>query len=84
MKKETVDNLRNSLVSAFIDASINSNLALKPCLLTNNHQEGQKLLSVLEEGLLNCNEFSISVLSIQRMFRTSLKQKNAELTSNCL
>ena len=43
MKKETVDNLRNSLESAFIDASIDSNLALKPRLLTNNHQEGQTI-----------------------------------------
>ena len=41
MKKETVDNLRNSLESAFIDASIDSNLALKPRLLTSNHQEGR-------------------------------------------
>ena len=79
MNKETVDNLRNSLESAFIDATIDSNLALKPRLLTNNHQEGQKLLSVLEEELLNCNEFSISVAFITLSGLTPLLQTLKEL-----
>lgn len=79
MKKETVENLRNSLESAFIDATTDSNLALKPRFLTNNHQEGQKLLSVLEEELLNCNEFSISVAFITLSGLTPLLQTLKEL-----
>lgn len=62
--EEQVNSIEQGIQTAFINASVNSNLAYKPQLLTNNYLEGQKVLSSIEEGLLNCDEFIISVAFI--------------------
>ena len=57
-----VDNeLRKSLETAFIDKTVESNLALKPRFVSNNLLVGEKILSVIDDELSNCNEFAISV-----------------------
>lgn len=62
--EEQVNNIEQGIQTAFINSAVNSNLAYKPQLLTNNYLEGQKVLSSIEEGLLNCDEFIISVAFI--------------------
>lgn len=71
--------LRKSLDTAFVDRMTDSNLALKPRFISNNHTAGQKMLSVLEEELLNCDEFSISVAFITMGGITPLLQTFKEL-----
>ena len=67
------------LLTAYIDSSIDSNLAYKPQFIFNNHLKGQKLLSTLEEELSSCEEFSISVAFITEGGITPLKQIFKEL-----
>lgn len=71
--------LRKSLETAFVDRMTDSNLALKPRFLSNNHLEGQKVLSVIDEELLSCDEFSISVAFITQGGITPLLQTLKEL-----
>ncbi|MBR2754191.1 MAG: DEAD/DEAH box helicase [Lachnospiraceae bacterium] len=61
---EQIKNIEQGIQTAFINSAVNSNLAYKPQLLTNNYLKGQKVLSSIEEGLLNCDEFVISVAFI--------------------
>ena len=79
MQGSDVTDFRKALETAFIDKTIDSNLALKPRFISNNHLEGQKMLSVLDEELLNCDEFSISVAFITMGGITPLLQTLKEL-----
>lgn len=54
------------LETAFIDRNINSNSFYQPEFLSNNYEQGRKVLVSLEKELLNCDEFSISVAFITR------------------
>ena len=71
--------LRKSLETAFVDRMTDSNLALKPRFLSNNHLEGQKVLSVIDDELSACEEFSISVAFITMGGITPLLQTLREL-----
>ena len=70
---------RKSLDTAFVDRMTDSNLALKPRFLSNNHLEGQKVLSVIDDELSACEEFSISVAFITMGGITPLLQTLREL-----
>ena len=70
---------RKSLDTAFVDRMTDSNLALKPRFLSNNHLEGQKVLSVIDDELSACDEFSISVAFITKGGITPLLQTLREL-----
>lgn len=61
---EIRQHLMTGFESAFIDSTISSNLAYKPQFISNNHKEGRKVLSSIEEELLQCDEFCISVAFI--------------------
>lgn len=58
------DELRQGFETAFIDANITSNLAYKPQFVSNNYKEGKKVLASIEEELLACDCFQISVAFI--------------------
>ena len=61
-------NEKNSILTgaadAFIDYQNNSNLAYRPEFVINNYRQGQKVLSVIDRELLDCEEFCISVAFI--------------------
>jgi len=59
-----ITNLQQGLTTAFIDNTVSSNLAYKPQFVSNNYKEGRKVLSSIEDELLACDEFSISVAFI--------------------
>ena len=65
--------------TALINSSVDSNLALQPSFLTNNHVEGQKILSVLEDALLSCDSFCFSVAFITMGGITPMLQTFKEL-----
>lgn len=73
----------NYLLSGFDTAFLNkttlSNLAYRPQFISNNYKEGRKVLSAIEEELLSCEEFAISVAFITRGGITPLLQTLKEL-----
>lgn len=79
MNDNQLNELWSGLNSAFIRADSNSNLAYKPIFLTNDYHRGQKVLSSVEEELMHCDEFMISVAFITKSGITPLLQTFQEL-----
>lgn len=65
--------------TAYIDGSIVSNTTYKPQFVSNNHKEGKKVLSSIEDELLLCDKFQISVAFITMSGITPLLQTLKEL-----
>ena len=68
------DEIRRGIETAFIDCSEKSMGEYRPRLITNNYEEGRKVLSSIEEELLACEEFSISVAFLTESGITPLLQ----------
>lgn len=64
MNNEILYKIRQGAEDAFIEYRNASNLAFKPEFVVNNYEQGQKVLSVIDRELADCNEFSISVAFI--------------------
>lgn len=64
MENLKVSELQNGLRAAYIDGSVAANLAYKPGFVSNNPEEGKKVISSIEEELLRCEQFQISVAFI--------------------
>ena len=79
MNQEKIIELKSGLETAFIDATINSNLAYKPQFIYNDNKKGQKVFSSIEDELLRCDSFAISVAFITRGGITPLLQTLQEL-----
>lgn len=79
MINEKLAELRNGFETAYIDRTISSNLAYKPQFISNNHREGKKVLSSIEDELLLCEQFQISVAFITMGGITPLLQTLGEL-----
>lgn len=79
MNKKIMNQIRQGFETAFIDKNMPSNLAYKPQFISNNYKEGRKVLSSIEEELLACEEFSISVAFITMSGITPLLQTLKEL-----
>ncbi len=73
------EQLERGLETAFIDQDITSNLAYKPMFISNNYKEGRKVLSSIEDELLSCDQFCISVAFITLSGLTPLLQTLEEL-----
>ena len=50
--------------TAFLDYNNQSNVAFKPQFISNDYKEGRKVISSLEDELLKCDKFDISVAFI--------------------
>ena len=79
MKRNKITQLRQGLETAFIDQYTSSNLAYKPQFVSNNYREGRKVISSIEDELLSCEEFAISVAFITMGGITPLLQTFREL-----
>ncbi len=66
MNKQKIAELRAGLETGFINSGYNSSLAYQPQFLSNNHKEGKKVLSSIEDELLACDKFQISVAFLSR------------------
>lgn len=71
--------LREGFTTAYLDKAYSSNLAYKPQFISNNYKEGRKVLSSIEDELLTCQEFFISVAFITMGGITPLLQTLKEL-----
>lgn len=78
-ENEKIQYLEEGLRKAFVDRDVSSNLAYKPQFLSNNYQEGAKVLSAIEDELLACDRFFISVAFITMSGITPLLQTFREL-----
>ena len=74
-----VNELRLGFDTAYIDGNVASSMAYKPQFLSNNYKEGKKVLSSIEDELLACEQFQISVAFITMGGITPLLQTLKEL-----
>ena len=65
--------------TAFIDQKVNSTETLRPAFISNDRTEGKKVLSSVEEELLRCDQFAISVAFVTMSGLTPLLQTLKEL-----
>lgn len=72
MDNSSIAQMKQGLEAAFIDHTVGSSNIYKPQFVFNNYREGQKVLSSIEEELLSCEEFSISVAFITKGGMTPL------------
>ncbi|MEG2059557.1 MAG: DEAD/DEAH box helicase [Lachnospiraceae bacterium] len=79
MTEETRRDLREGFETAYIEGSAASNVIYKSQFISNNHKEGKKVLSSVEEELLRCDCFQISVAFITMGGITPLLQTLKEL-----
>lgn len=79
MEQEKILQLQQGLTTAFMNQAISSNLAYRPQFISNNYREGRKVFSSIENELLSCEEFSISVAFITMGGITPLLQTLREL-----
>lgn len=82
MKIDYISELRKGFETAYIDKSINSNLAYKPEILTNDYKSGKKMLDTLINELNNCDKFYISVAFITLSGLTPLLEVLKNLEKN--
>lgn len=78
-KEDKIQELNQGFQTAFINSANKSNLAFKPEFIINNNKKGQKILTAIENELLNCSSFSISVAFITKSGITPLLQTLKEL-----
>ena len=74
-----VNELRLGFDTAYIDGNVASSMAYKPQFLSNNYKEGKKVISSIEDELLACDQFQISVAFITMGGITPLLQTLKEL-----
>lgn len=79
MINEELLELRSGFETAYIDGTVASNLAYKPQFISNNYKQGKKVLSSIEDELLLCDQFQISVAFITMGGITPLLQTLKEL-----
>lgn len=79
MRNETIQELRQGFETAYINGSFASNLWYKPEFVSNNAKAGKKVIASIEEELLKCDKFQISVAFITMSGITPLLQTFKEL-----
>lgn len=79
MTTTNITTLRTALETAYINGATASSLAYRPQFVSNNHKEGKKVLSSVEDELLACDQFQISVAFITMSGITPLLQTLKEL-----
>ena len=55
MDANVIRELQNGLNAAYINGSVAVNLAYKPAFVSNNPEEGKKVISSVEDELLRCD-----------------------------
>ena len=74
MTSNSLKELRDGFETAYIDSMIPSNYFYKPQFIRNNYHEGKKVLAAIEDELLSCEHFKISVAFITKNGITPLLQ----------
>ena len=59
-----IDEMRSGFETAYIDGAVASGSTYRPRFVSNNYKKGKKVLSSIEDELLTCDRFQISVAFI--------------------
>ena len=76
---DKINELRLGLETAYIDGSVASDSFYCPQFVSNNYKSGKKVLSSIEDELLRCDKFQISVAFITMSGNTPLLQTFKDL-----
>lgn len=79
MREELIKNIKQGLEVAYINGTLASDFEYRPGFVSNNPEEGKKVISSIEEELLKCEKFQISVAFITMGGITPLLQTLKEL-----
>lgn len=79
LQEDKIATLQTAIQTAYLDHTINSNLAYRPEFISNNYKLGKKVLVSIEEELQRCEEFCISVAFITKSGITPLLQTLKDL-----
>ena len=79
MDQNTLKELHNGFQTAYINKDFPSSLAYKPQFVSNNYKMGKKVMASIEDELLACDHFQISVAFITMGGITPLLQTLSEL-----
>ena len=79
LRNDKIATLQTAIQTAYLDHTINSNLAYRPEFISNNYKLGKKVLVSIEEELQRCEEFCISVAFITKSGITPLLQTLKDL-----
>lgn len=79
LQNDKITTLQTAIQTAYLDHTINSNLAYRPEFVSNNYKLGKKVLVSIEEELQRCEEFCISVAFITKSGITPLLQTLKDL-----
>ncbi len=79
MDNNSIKYIRNGLETAFINGNVVSDKKYRPQFLSNDYHNGRKMLSSIEDELLACDNFRISVAFITMSGITPLLQTLKEL-----
>lgn len=71
--------MKEGFATAYIDGSVASEIIYRPQFISNDHKQGKKVLSSIEDELLSCDQFQISVAFITLGGITPLLQTLREL-----
>ena len=74
-----IDKIKSGATTAFIDASNKSSAAYKPSFISNDHTNGVKVMTTIEDELRKCESFVFSVAFITLGGITPLLQTLKEL-----
>lgn len=74
-----IDEVRLGFETAYIDGSVVSSDIYRPQFVSNNRKEGKKVLSSIEDEIMACDSFQISVAFITMSGITPLLQTLKEL-----
>ena len=77
--EEKIEELRRGFETAYIDGTVVSNPVYKTQFISNNYKQGKKVLSSIEDELIVCDKFQISVAFITMGGITPLLQTLKEL-----
>ena len=79
MEPDKINEMREGFETAYINGSVASSLAYKPTFVSNNPAEGKKVLSSIEDELIKCDKFQMSVAFVTMSGLTPLLQTLKEL-----
>lgn len=79
LQNDKTTTLQTAFQTAYLDHTVNSNLAYRPEFISNNYKLGKKVLISIEEELQRCEEFCISVAFITESGITPLLQTLKDL-----
>ncbi|MDO5304087.1 MAG: HKD family nuclease, partial [bacterium] len=56
-----INELREGFETAYVNGNLAANAEYKPSFVSNRPEQGKKVISSIEDELLRCEEFQISV-----------------------